>query len=172
VSAAVARWRGPLLLALIVAALAHLALVVVYPRALMQLTMQAMSQHGERLHRWLHAPPVTPAARRIVRPGPEFAYSACVYDLSRGPLHIHVPASTHYWSLSLYAANTDNFRVERDVEHPQGLDLTLAYGAAPSSAVQAPSARGIALLRRLATDDAAWTEVNALRKEDACTSVE
>ncbi|MGH8446031.1 MAG: DUF1254 domain-containing protein [Solimonas sp.] len=170
-------WRGPLLLALLVAAGVHLAFVAAYPNLVMRVAMQKLSGGGERLHRWLPAPRVTPEARKIVRPAPEFAYSACVYDLHRGPLRIRVGASQAYWSLSLYAANTDNFLVMRDVDHRDGLDLVVVHGAdggtsGPPGAVQAPTARGIALIRRLASDDAAWAGVETLRKEDACISLE
>lgn len=166
------RWRGPLLVALIVAALAHLAFVRAYPSLLMAATMQKLGAGGDKLHRWLAAPRVTPDARRIVRPAPEFAYSACVYDLSRGPLRIRVPASPDYWSLSFYAANSDNFLTLRDIDHRDGLELLLADGdAAPAGALRVPTPRGIALIRRLATDDAGWQTVERLRKEDVCTLV-
>lgn len=158
--------------AIVVAAVVHLAAIVLYPRLVMQMTMQGMSHHGERLNRWLHAAPVTPDARRIVRPGPEFAYSACVYELRSEPLHIHVPASPGYWSLSLYAANSDNYLTVRDIDHRNGFDLLLSDAEVlPAGAVRAPGPRGVVLLRRLATDTAAWSAVTALRKEDVCSSV-
>ncbi|WP_028081244.1 DUF1254 domain-containing protein [Solimonas soli] len=163
-------WRAPLLVAVVVAVLAHIAFVHAYPTLLMRATLRQLGGGGERLHRWLAAPRVTPAARRIVRPAPEFAYSACVYDLSRGALRIRLPASPDYWSLSFYAGNSDNFLTLRDVDHRDGLELLLAAGeAAPAAALRAPDTRGVALIRRLATDDAGWQNVERLRKEDVCT---
>lgn len=163
------RWIGPLLVVLLVAVLTHGALVLAYPRVLMHATLNTLSANGEKLHRWLPAARVTPASRRIVRPAPEFAYSACVYDLSKGALRIRVPASPDYWSLSFYGANSDNFLTLRDVDHRDGLELRIAHGdSAPQDAQRAPTARGIALIRRLAVTAEDWQNVERLRKEDVC----
>ncbi|WP_428312044.1 DUF1254 domain-containing protein [Hydrocarboniphaga sp.] len=156
------------LLALAVAVATHYAAVVALPYLSMQLAMRAISFGGERVNSWLHARPVTPDSRRVVRPAPEFAYSSCVYDLSRQPLRIHVAAWPAYWSLSLYAANTDNFLTMGDRDHPEGVELVLVQGDQAAGTVHSPSTRGIALIRRLVTDADGWSAVDAARKDDVC----
>ena len=54
-------------------------------------------------------------SRGVVRPSPDLLYSACPFDLSKGPLKItaHVPHST-YWSVSGFDAATNNFFVRDD----------------------------------------------------------
>src|SRR5438105_7615311 len=67
-----------------------------------------------------HGRAPTHRARQIVMPSPDLIYSSCVYDLSSGPLRIAgtLPPADHYWSLSLYAHNTDNYYVLNDRELP------------------------------------------------------
>ena len=54
-------------------------------------------------------------SRGVVRPSPDFLYSVCPFDLSKGPLQItaRVPHST-YWSVSGFDAATNNFFVRDD----------------------------------------------------------
>lgn len=160
----------PALLAVGVAVATHYAAVLAFPYLRMEAAMRGISG-GERVNVWLHARRVTPDSRRVVRPAPEFAYSSCVYDLSQHPLRLHVAAWPRYWSLSLYAANTDNFLTLGDRDHPAGVDLVLTAGDAPAAAVHSPSTRGIALIRRLVPDAEDWTAVAAVRKEDVCALV-
>ena len=140
--------------AVAIAVVTHLSLVHAVPRALMEAAMEKLG--GGRLNAWVVAERVTPESRQIVRPSPDFAYSACVYDLSRGPITIRVAPWEQYWSLSLYAANSDNFYVVDDREAQHGVTILLARRR-PRDAddreavfVKSPSARGIALIRRLA----------------------
>ena len=62
-------------------------------------------------------------ARAIVRPSPDLLYAGCAFDLADGPLRIQatVPRDT-YWSLSMFAANTDNFFVVNDRAAKSALD--------------------------------------------------
>ena len=52
-----------------------------------------------------------PAAddREIVMPNPEFAFAGGAYDLAGGPVVYTCRVPDTYWSLSLFAGNTDNF---------------------------------------------------------------
>jgi len=87
-----------------------------------------------------------------------------------------VPSAPQYWSLSLYAANSDNFAVWDDASRPGGVDLLLLgpHGEPPNGmahteeVVRSPSLRGAALIRRLVVDDAAWNLVEQLKGQDQC----
>lgn len=103
----------------------------------------------------------TAASRVIVLPSPDLAYALCVYDLSKGPVDIDAaPAWPSYWSVALYAANTDNYLVRNDrqaQQQPVHWRLQLAGTpqvppAAGRETVVAPAARGLVLLRVLVAD--------------------
>lgn len=168
------RWFGPLLLGCALAVAAHAAVIWALPRGLMHTAMERIGRDG-MINAWRHGRRVTPQSRAVVRPSPDIAYSSCVYDLGHGPVRIHVQPSPGYWSLSLYAANSDNFRVWNDHDSPRGVDVLLLAADMPTpdvpagaAAVRSPSRRGIALIRRLAADDAAWRGIDDIRKQDAC----
>jgi uncharacterized membrane protein len=81
-----------------------------------------------------------------------------------------------YWSLSLYAANSDNFYVVDDREVRNGAEITLVRRV-PEDAdddgatfIVSPSTRGIALIRRLAPTPSAYDDAKLVAAEDVCAS--
>jgi uncharacterized membrane protein len=118
--------------------------------------------------------------RGIVRPSPDLAYSACVFDLSKGPVRFTVAAWRDYASLSLYGENTDNFyRInDRDAKGAP-FDVVLikpglvrdAVKVENAIVVESPSTRGIALVRRLAPTPEAFAEADAARRNDVCAAL-
>lgn len=157
--------------AVALAAATHLVIVNEMPRALMRAAVERLGDG--RSNAWVVAERVTPASRQIVRPSPDFAYSVCAYDLSRGPVTIRVGPWEQYWSLSLYGANSDNYYVVDDREAPQGMTLLLARRR-PHEAedgvvfVKSPSTLGIALIRRLAPTVEAHAAATRAAQADVC----
>src|SRR5689334_17630473 len=98
-----------------------------------------------------HGRPPTHETQRIVMPSPDLVYSSCVYDLSAGDLVIagDLPPVGHYWSLSLYAHNTDNYFVLNDRELPaRRFSITVSRNAR-TGVVHSPTRTGIALIRMI-----------------------
>jgi uncharacterized membrane protein len=160
--------------ALFAAVIAHLAFVHFMPRVLMGVAIDRVS--GGQFNAWRVSDRVTETSRTIVRPSPDFAYSACSYDLSRGPVIITATPNNAYWSLSLYAQNSDNFFVIDDREARFGAEITLvrrghAHPEGASMVVESPSKRGIALIRRLAPTVDAYNAAVGVAREDVCASV-
>lgn len=159
--------------ALAAAAIAHLAVVHAAPRFMMGAAIDRLSK-GAGVNAWRLSDRVTAQSRQIVRPSPDFAYSACVYDLGRGPVVISTAPWEPYWSLSLYADNTDNFFVIDDREAHYGAEITLvrAGRAHPEGAtvVESPSQRGIALIRRLAPSPDTYRAAAEVARGDICAS--
>lgn len=158
-------------LALLLALLTHCTAIHAVPRVLMNVAMERIGE-GQR-NVWRFGDRVTPESRAIVRPSPDFAYSACAYDLSDGPVRLHVEPWGAYWSLSLYAANSDNYFVLNDREARRGGDIVLvrAGARAPETdlrVVESPSARGVALIRRLAPRADDFTAAAAVARGDVC----
>jgi uncharacterized membrane protein len=100
-----------------------------------------------------HGRAPTHKSRQIVMPSPDLVYSSCVYDLGAGDLVISgtLPPAGHYWSLSLYAHNTDNYFVLNDRELPErSFSVTLSRkGRGKAASIKSPTRTGIALIRMI-----------------------
>lgn len=160
-------------LAVVVAALAHVAVIVAAPYVLMRGAMARVSRDGTSINKWNHGQRVSEKSRRVVRPSPDLAYSACVYDLSAGPIRVTAAAWDDYMSVSAFAANSDNFFVINDRQAPDGVDFTLIRAGDPAPAdaamvVESPSTRGIVLQRRVAPTEERFAKADAARQADVC----
>ncbi|MEZ5958592.1 MAG: DUF1254 domain-containing protein [Hyphomonadaceae bacterium] len=166
---------------LLVATVLHVVFMFVYPQLLMTAAMNRLSDNGQRENAWTHAPRMTETARLIVRPSPDLAYSSCVYDLTDGPVRISVQPWGDYMSLSLFAANTDNYYTLNDRRMPPsgavvilrkaGQALTDEQTAAAFEVVDSPSTRGIALIRRLAPSLEQFAQADATRGREVCEAL-
>lgn len=171
------RYLVPLVLLIVAAVATHVIVVHAIPRVLMQGAINRIEKHVSA-NKWVAAKRVTAASRTVVRPSPELAYSACVFDLRNGPVRMRVQPMNDYWSLSLFAANTDNFHVWDNRTASSGVKIWLVGNHAADrkppagvTLVYAPSDRGIALIRRRATNEAQWPQIEAAQSEDRCEAV-
>lgn len=159
----------------IIAVITHLVAINLLPTLLMDVAYKRIG--AGHVNQWHLGDRVTEASRAIVRPSPDFAYSACAFDLAEGPVTIHVAPWTDYWSLSIYQNNSDNFFVLNDREAREGGDIVLVRrGSAPPEnaagrVVESPSQRGIALIRRLAPTAEAYAAAAAVARDDVCAAV-
>jgi uncharacterized membrane protein len=149
-------WAGVLLGAVVV----HFAAVAALPYAIMHVAMRRM-QRASAPNELAHGPLATAASRGIVRPSPDLAYSSLVFDVSERPLQVRVPLTPPYTSLSGFAANTDNFFAIND----------LTAGASSALIVEAPSNRGILLVRRVVPSAEAFAEIDAVRRRASAVRV-
>ena len=80
-------------------------------------------------------------ARRVVMPSPDLLYATCRMDLSQGPLRIQAdPKTPRYWSIALYASNSDNFFVLNDRQaNGQPVDLWLVGPHSPVATDTGPA---------------------------------
>jgi len=169
-------WGRLLWIGFVAAVLAHLAFVYAAPRVMMGVAFNRLSNDGALVNAWRVSDRVTPDSRTIVRPSPDFAYSACAYDVSRGSVTIQVTPWDSYWSLSLYAGSSDNYYVIDDREARNGASITLIRrGRTPPEdvgvVVESPSNRGIALIRRLAPSPSEYEAAADVARSDVCASV-
>ncbi len=164
-------WGKYVWASLAIAVVTHLAIINAVPSMLTGIAISRLGEAG--VNQWHVAPRVTAQSRTIVRPAPDFAYSACSYDLGDGPLTLRVAQWPDYWSLSLYAANSDNYFVvdDREVRGDAEIVLVRAGRAAPDGAervVESPSRRGVALIRRLAPTATAYSAAAQAAQGDVC----
>ena len=107
----------------------------------------------------LPSPRATHEQRFVVRSSADLVYSACVYDLTNGPVRIVAPKGTGYASISAFAANTDNFFVmddrNVDADHLHAIFHLPGQSANSDQAaiVESPSAKGIILVRYLIEEE-------------------
>ncbi len=157
---------------LIVAVATHVGFVLAVPHALTLIAANRISHNGAQVNRWIYPPRATERSREIVRPSPDLAYAACVFDLRDGPVRITVVPSGAYTSLSLYAPNTDMTLI--DATKPVDLVVARPDQTVPPGHYQIIRTKdrwGIALQRRLATKAASFSSIDDLRRHDRCGSV-
>jgi len=182
VSRALRSWPTRWLALLALAAAVHLAAVWALPRAIMWRLASGGSSNMPSEGGVLLPPMTDHTQRRVVMPSPDLLYAICSYDLATRPLRLRAdPKLPTYWSIALYAANSDNFFVLNDRQaggQPVDLLLVGPGGATPpdlakgTRVVATPSARGLVLMRVLVSDPAhglatAETARRSLRCEPA-----
>lgn len=163
------------LAALALAAVVHVGVVWAIPRVIMSVVVRGMTERGG-VNAAQFPPRADATSRAIVRPSPDLLYAACAFDLGDGPLRLtaEIPAAG-YWSLSLFAANTDNFFVvnDRTAGGPR-VDVVLVRAGASVTAppgarvVESPSARGVVLTRTLVDREERVSELDAARRTFRC----
>lgn len=171
------RWLFPILFGVVIAAIAWQATLVAMPDMLMRLAVGRIEKMSGGINVMRHPGLADDKARTIVRPSPDLAYSSCAYDLSRGPLAIHVaPTPAPYWSLSVFDANTDVAFVRNSREtRGAALDIVVALPdqAVPEGreAVRVKGAKGVALVRALVPDRAAYPGIDRARQGSWCRTL-
>lgn len=169
-------WWRPALLALVVALVAYQATLRRTPDVLMAAAERRLATVGG-VNAFAHTPLATNRSRAVVRPSPDLAYSACVFDLSKGPVTIDVaPVPARYWSLSVFDARTDVAFVRNNVESKGGpirVALVTDGQAAPADyqAVAVPGGHGVALIRILVDDRAQFPAIDTARRRSRCGAV-
>lgn len=165
------------LFTIVLAAAIHWTAVAFAPDLIMSRAMSAMANRGKGASTINHRERATAASRTIVKPSPDLFYSTCVFDISRYPLKITTAAPTNtYWSVAVYAANTDNFFVLNDTQAKGQAATIMLIGPGrivppqPEGVyvVSAPSTKGIVLFRTLINDDAREAELDQQRRAANC----
>ena len=166
------RWFWPLLAGIIVAALTCYIALLAVPRGLMSVAHGRLAKVGvNAMH---HVQLATDKARTVVRPSPDLAYSSCPFDLSVGPVLVDVaPVAAPYWSLSVFDGRTNSAFVRNNLQSGgAGLKVALIRdGQSPSTGyqpVRVPTDKGIALIRVLVPNRAAFGPIDAARRKSGC----
>jgi uncharacterized membrane protein len=153
------------------AAAVHVVAVAALPYVVMIRVLGALATQAG-VNAWVHPPLATDTSRTVVRPSPDLAYSSAVFDVSERPLHVVVPLTAPYTSLSGFATNTDNFFAVNDLDaagHPIDVVLvgpgTKREGLEGLRLVESPTDRGVLLVRRVVPSPAAFAAIDGLRKQ-------
>ena len=174
-----------LVLSLIVFALAaaagHIFVLKKTPSVIMNKAMTAMDQRGVETHGFTLSPRLTPQTQTVVRPSPDLAYSICLYDFSQGGiLHVSAAAYDNYASISFFDSETNNFATLRVGKNEDNAGKTFrlyppTHRIPPNfkiaddpMRIDAPTSRGIILIRRLAPRLTDYERVVSIASTDQC----
>ncbi len=171
-------WMLWLAAALAVAAFVHMGTIYALPRLI---AARAEARMGQPNAMYFGTRP-DETSRGVVRPSPDFFYSACPFDLSKGPLKVtaRVPHST-YWSVSAFDAATNNFFVRNDqqiagnsieiIALRPGTELPSLDNAPVRVILFAPTNKGLFLFRILINDEKQVVDLDAIRHQASCETV-
>ena len=159
-----------------IAMITYLIALYAVPGMLMRTAVGRLADLGG-INRMAHGPMATAQSRTIVRPSPDLAYSSCPFDLAKGAVTVTVmPVQAPYWSLSVYDSQTNAVFVRNDRE-VRGQPVRIAI-ARPGQAIPAgyvpvwvDGNRGVALLRILVPNAAAFPSIDTARKASSCQAV-
>ena len=188
-------WKKAVLVFLLLTPLFNLLTVLVLPRAINTLVMHRIAAKGvegalvpdarpeaqrrkaeviarKGINVALPAPRADANSRTVVRPSPDLLYTACVFDLSKGPLHIRAPIQDGYVSVSGFGSDSSNFFAVNDrntlaaADGRKRFDLLLTRGELVVTPVGArvivsPSPRGLVLFRSLVPEEGALPQLIA-----------
>jgi len=154
----------------------HLASIWLMPRVMLAGFTTTLQIDGTPLNTMIHPDRRSADDRTIVRPSPDMFYSICLFDLSAGPVRIATASMPGtYWSLSGFAANTDNFFVVNDRQAGgRPIDILINHrgqGRAQGGSgadYYSPSMRGVILLRMLIEDDLDMSMLDGARHNVVC----
>ena len=168
-------WLLPIVVGVIVAAIAWHGTLVATPFVLMS-TAMARIGGGAPANQFRFGNLATADNQPIVRPSPDLVYSSCVFDVSDGPVLIDVPAAPDsYWSISIFDARTDVAKVvsvrdngdkpARLVLHHKDRKPKMVPGY---ETVALKYDKGIALIRTLLTNPSKYDAIDAIRRKSRC----
>lgn len=173
------RWLASFIVFVAALFVGHQLVLDKTPGFIMKKAMTVMKENGAQLHSFTLSARTTPQSQTVVRPSPDLAYSICPFDLSGGQsLLVQAGAYSNYGSVSFFDARTNNFATVRigpeqtpgarfGVKlHPPGKRAADDNFAGPQ--IEAPSAKGLILIRRLAPSQAAYDEVAKIAVGDSC----
>lgn len=172
-----AAWLKKALILIFIAAAVHVLAIWALPRLIMYRVMHGpMAVSIDGWNKPYFPPLADASARIIVAPNPDLLYALCLIDLRKGAVHISAdPQLESYWSIALYASNSDNFFVLNDKAaggKPVSLWLTSEKASLPPSDAQtvvSPSGTTLLLMRVLVNNAAQnFERLDAARKTLKC----
>ncbi len=150
------KWVKISFIIMILAFLFHLVAVIYLPSIVMHVAYKKISERAGGFNVVMHLPPTTADNNPIVNSSPDILYSACAFDLSKGPMRFKAKIPDSHWSISGFDAETNNFfSVNNEQVRSKDFELVLVGpDGSPTvdvntQIIKAPTARGVVLFRTL-----------------------
>jgi uncharacterized membrane protein len=171
-------WRSALLVFTTIAIVAHFAFQLGFPYLIMSRTMSRFATKAGGLNAAVSTNLPNASSRDVVKPSPDILYTACAFDISDGPVLVGGTPSQAYWSMALYASNTDNFFVIND-RQAEGKPVFVVIATERMrdrippeqrslKVVEPPSDKGIVLFRYLVLDRQDLAKTKEAQKTAVC----
>ncbi len=159
---------------LAVAVMTHVAVILGLPLVAMHLAMATLSRE-DGTSRFRAAGQNPAAVQALASPSPDLMHAVCSYDVQNRAVRIGAALPPGLWSLSLYAANTDNYLIITEEQVADGALDVIIYGTnyrggfpANSIALQSPSRQGVAIMRVIAGSGPAPPQLAEALRRAAC----
>ena len=170
------RWLLAAAVFLFMALVGHIAVLTAIPSLVMGKAQARMESSGIGRYRWSAAPRMTPRTQSVVRPSPDLSYAICRFDVADGPVRLSAPLSDTYGSLSIFDSRTNNvFVASLQTGSPFKGVIVHAPDEHPASSgyeTVALGGKGLALIRRLAPDEASHRAATDLTDGAVCEQME
>ena len=166
------RWSVSLLLFVVTLVAVHFSTLHLLPSLIMERAQATMEDRGIPMYQWVASPRQTPETQTVVRPSPDLSYAVCRFDVQDGPVLISAPGWEGYGSLSIFDERTNNVFVA-DLNGDSASIMLLHWHSklervAGVESVFMPNGKGLALIRRLAPNDALHERATDLVVDATC----
>lgn len=171
----------PLLAGLVIGGGVHLISILAMPRLAQNDAFARLMRLGET-NRAIQIPDPTPFATALPRLDPATVSTACVYDLSRGPLQVRVPTTPDLTTVAFFTRDGRIFYALNDrAANRRAIELQLMTGpqraalpqdeeitAADRLIVESPSESGIVIIRAFVREPGARDAIRKLMEGARC----
>ena len=178
------RYWLPLVIGLVLGGVVHIVSIFALPRLAQNDAFTRLSRLGER-NQVVQIPDPTPFAAVLPRMDPSTVLAACVYDLTRGPLQLRVPATPDLTSVAFYTQQGRVFSALNDrAANRRAIELQLMTSlqraslprdeeitAADRLIVESPSLQGVVLIRAFVREAGARADIRALLANASCKPI-
>ena len=171
----------------IVGIVSHILTVWTTPRVVMRTAWSQMTAHYG-VNKVGRPALATAAARDAVLPSPDMLYAVCGFDVSKGPVRVTAKVPPGYWSMAVYAMNTDAvYSVNGTVTGEGPVEFILVKaprrtgsktGAAEGSkadksvrTIRVPDSHGVVVVRTLVRNRANLGDPKAAQDSVTCAPV-
>ncbi|MBO6776177.1 MAG: DUF1254 domain-containing protein [Marinibacterium sp.] len=154
----------------------HLMVIQSMPSFIMSRTTSSLKAAGLKENKWTAAPRIMPLTQKIVRSSPDLFYAVCLLDLTSGQVQISVPLWPAYGSLSVFDDTSENVHISNLQGNSQPLEIIVALpgqtvsASSDTTVVFLPGPSGIAIVRRLAPDEASHKVATELVATSLCAA--
>lgn len=169
------KWVKISLITIILAGTLHLITVICFPSIVLRIAHRKISERAGGVNIIIHNLPTTAANNPIVNSSPDLLYSACAFDLSKGPIRFRAKVPDSYWSISGFDAETTNFfSVNNEQVRSKDFELVLVGPDGSlkvdvnTQMVKAPTTRGVVLFRTLISNANKIEELIRIQKMAVC----
>ena len=178
------RFIIPIASGLVLGGLVHIVSIFALPQLAQDDAYARLLKIG-KANQIIQVPEPTPFEEVLPRLDPAFAFAACVFDLSRGPLQISVPTTPDLTSVAFYTRQGRVFYSLNDRAAGRGtIDLQLMTGpqravlppseditAADRLIIESPAEYGIVFIRALVRENGARNHIRTLLANARCGPV-